>query len=85
MGSREDLLTLPFQSGMIQLDVFHQLIHIPQDEHIAIQQNDSFKLSEGEQREFTPGVVEARIAIGEISLHRWNKVLDVFLGDVAPV
>lgn len=69
--------------GRVEFEV-HQLVHVLQHEHVAVQLHDAIVLHEGERRQFAPAVVEARI-IAVVLLHGRLQVGDVPLGDATAV
>lgn len=58
MASSEDPFPLPFQARWIKLEI-HQLVHVLQDKHVAVQLHYTVILCEPEGRQLGPAVVEA--------------------------
>lgn len=80
---REHPVPHPTDLRCIQLDV-HQLVHVPQHEHVAVQLDHAVVLDEREGSQFAPAVVEARV-VGVVLVHAGEQVLDVLLWDAAAV
>lgn len=81
MASGEDPLPLPLQARRVKLEI-HQLVHILQDQHVAIQLHDAVILCEAEGRQFGPAVVEARVRRIILPLLR-QEVFRALLGNAA--
>jgi hypothetical protein len=62
-------LPLPRHTRGIKLHL-HQLIHILQHQHIAIELHDAIIFDQTERRQFRPAVVESRI-VGIVDINFW--------------
>ena len=60
MACRKDLVALTTSARRVEFHL-HQLIHIVQDQHVAVQLHDAVIVLEGERCQLTPAVVEARV------------------------
>ena len=61
----------------IKLNV-HEFVHIPQDQHIAVQLHHTVILFQGERRQLAPAVVESWV-IAEVFVDRGQQVIDPLL------
>lgn len=83
MTSSENPRTLAGHTGRIQLDV-HQLVHVAENQHIAVQLHDALILGQRERGEFAPAVIEADV-IREFLRDRREKVGNVAFRDASCV
>lgn len=83
MASCEDALARPAHARRIQLQV-HQLVHVLDDQHVAVQLHDALILHQRERGQLAPAVVEADV-VGEVFRHRGEEVGHALLGDAARV
>jgi hypothetical protein len=81
MACREDLVALSTSTRRVEFHL-HQLIHVVQDQHVAVQLHDAVIVLEGERCQLTPAVVEARV-VGVVLRDLGQQVLDMFFGDAA--
>ena len=61
MRSRKDLIPL-LLLGIVQRNI-HKFIHSPSHKHIAIQKNHPLEPRQGENNQFVPCLVEARVRL----------------------
>jgi len=83
MARSKHLVALARVAGGIKLQV-HQLIHVAQHQHVAVQLHHAVVLFKREGRQLAPAVVEARV-VGEVLLNLGQQVVDMLLGDAALV
>jgi hypothetical protein len=83
MASSKHTPSPPSLRRRVQLEL-HQLIHVSQHEHIAIQLYDAVVLGERKGREFAPAVVEARV-VAVVLAGGGEEVVDALFGDAAGV
>lgn len=83
MAGRKDPWPHARRTWRIQLQV-HQLIHVLQDQHIAIQLHNSVVFHEREGSQLAPAIVEARV-ITVIFLRGWKQIGDMLLGNTTNV
>ena len=83
MAGGEDAVAFACGTGGVEVEV-HQLVHVAQDQHIAVELDDAVILLEGEGRQLAPAVVEARVVcvvLGDLG----QQVGDVLLRNAAGV
>ena len=83
MTRRKHPVPLPPHLRPIQFQL-HQLVHILQHQHVAVQLHDAGVLGEGERGQLRPAVVEARVVAVVLPLGG-EEVLDALLGDAPSV
>jgi hypothetical protein len=79
----EDAVAFASHACGVQLEV-HELVHVLECHHVAVELHDAVVFGEREGRELAPAVVEARV-VGVIFLDGGEQVFDVLLGDAALV
>jgi len=72
-----------FQLRGVQLQI-HELVHVLQHEHIAVQLHHSVVFHQAERRKFTPAVVEARF-MAVILFGGGQEISDTLFSDMADV
>ena len=77
----KDPLPLPTQARRVKLEI-HQLIHVLQDQHVAVKLHHAVILYQAERRQLGPAVVEARVCRVILPLLR-EQILSPLLGDAA--
>ena len=70
---RKDAIALSAQAGLVQLEI-HELVHVLQDHHVTVEQDDAAVLGQGEERQLGPGLVEPSIVVVELLVDRRKKV-----------
>ena len=83
MTRRENPVAFTMHFWWIKLNI-HELVHVPQDKHIAVQLHHSLVLGQREWSQLAPAVIKPRV-LAEVLLCGGNEIFDVFLGDVANV
>lgn len=63
----------------------HELVHVLQDEHVAVELDDAVVLGQAEGGELAPAVVEARVVAVVLGRLGGQQVLDLLVGDAAGV
>lgn len=63
----------------------HELVHVLQDEHVAVELDDAVVLGQAEGGELAPAVVEARVVAVVPRRLGGQQVLDLLVGDAAGV
>jgi hypothetical protein len=81
MARCEDSIPFPAFAGRIELH-FHELVHVLQHQHVAVELHDAVVLLERKGGEFRPAVVEAWV-VCEVLLHAGQEIFDVLAGDAA--
>jgi hypothetical protein len=81
MRRREHPLPFARHAGGIQLHL-HQLIHVLQCEHVAVQLHHALILRQAEGRQLAPAVVEARV-VAVVDVDLGEEVGDLLGGDAA--
>lgn len=79
MARSEHFLALPFQLRPIEFHL-HQLVHILQDQHVAVQLNHAVVLYQTERGQFGPAVIEPGV-IAVVDVDFWEQVLDALFWD----
>jgi hypothetical protein len=74
----EDSVALACHGSGIELEV-HELVHVLEHHHVAVELHDAVVFGERKGREFAPAVVEARV-VGVVFVDGGKQVLDVLLG-----
>ena len=83
MTRSENPVAFTMHFWWIKLNV-HELVHVSQDKHVAIQLHHSLVLGQREWSQLAPAVIKSRV-LAEVLLCGGNKIFDVFFGDVANV
>lgn len=76
VGSREDKF-------WPEIEV-HELVHVLGNEHVGVQKDKPVVLSQGEDGQLSPAVIEAGI-IAVVPVHTGEEDLDALFGDASPV
>lgn len=74
--------TMGGDGGVVQVHG-HELVHVLQDEHVAVELDDPLVLGEAEGSELRPAVVEARVVAVVLCGLSGQEVLDLLMGDAA--
>lgn len=64
--------------GIVQVHG-HELVHVLQDEHVAVELDDTVILGEAEGGELGPAVIEARVVAVVLGGLGWQEVLDLLV------
>jgi hypothetical protein len=83
VAGSKDAVAFAGGAGRVEVEV-HQLVHVAQDQHVAVELDDAVILLEGEGRQLAPAVVEARVVcvvLGDLG----QQVGDVLLGNAAGI
>ena len=83
MACCEDSVPFAFAARRVQLQV-HELVHVFENEHVAIKLYDAVIFGQGEGCEFAPAIIETSV-IAIVFVYRWEKIVDPLLGDLADV
>lgn len=83
VASSKDLVPRARQTRCVQFE-FHQLIHIPEHQHITVELYDALILDERKRCKLAPAVVEARI-VCVIFGNRRQKIRHSFLQNASSV
>jgi hypothetical protein len=67
------------QRRRIELQL-HQLVHVAQHQHVAVELHDALIFGQAERRQLRPAVVEARV-VGVVDRDFGEQVGDVLCGD----
>lgn len=84
-GGEDTLRTRPAcrGGGAVVQGHGHQLVHVLQHQHVAVELDDAVVLRQAEGRELAPAVVEARVVAVVTGGLCGQQVLDLLVGDAA--
>ena len=80
VAGSEDAVAFAGERGGVEGQV-HELVHVAQDEHVAVELDDAVVFGEGEGGEFRPAVVEAGV-VAVVFVDGGEEVRDALCGDV---
>jgi hypothetical protein len=81
MPGSKDPLPFPRHTRRIQLQL-HQLVHVLQGQHVAVELHDALILDQAKRRQLRPAVVESRV-VRVVDVDSGQQVLDALLWDAA--